>query len=144
MQRSRRRFIKALFQTGTASILWTSGLSSALSRPKADSPLHTLFKGQDLKPTSEILLTLPAVIEASDQIPVLISSKLKKIENVWLIAENNPSPLLAKFMVHEQPVWIRTNIRLAKSGPLHVVAELDKNHFIHHKIQVKISHSGCL
>ncbi len=107
--------------------------------------VKTITGGAEIKTAKdgELVLWAPNIAEGGDQVSVRLKSKLKNIEQVMLIAESNPRPLVASFSVPNGKIpLIKNSIKMAKTGYLTALVKAD-GQFYSVKKKVKITIGGC-
>lgn len=96
------------------------------------------------QPARELLLEAPDIAEDGARVRVVLSCTLPAVKKFWLLAERNPSSLLAAFDWHErlEPRLV-TQVRLAQSGLIYGVAQLTDNRLLLTRKDVKVTLGGC-
>lgn len=93
--------------------------------------------------SQEISLTLPSRAENGAVVPVTIASDLDGLEQLYLLVENNPTPLAAVFHLSaEVAVFITTRVKMAQSGDVHILAKQD-GRWLHCRQRVEVMLGGC-
>ena len=98
----------------------------------------------------DIFLDLPEIAENGNQVKVNfeIESEMTKenyIKNVYILADGNPAPDVAKFSFTPDMGMCSatTRIRLSKTQNVVLVAENNKNEYFMTKSKVKVTIGGC-
>ena len=99
---------------------------------------------------SDIWLDLPEIAENGNQVQVSfdIDSPLTEsdhIKTVYILADGNPSPNVAKFSFTPEmgSCSATTRIRLSKTQNVYLVAENNNGQFLMTNAQVKVTIGGC-
>ena len=111
--------------------------------------IDEITKGKGAKEL-DIFLDLPEIAENGNQVKVNfeIESEMTKenyIKNVYILADGNPAPDVAKFSFTPDMGMCSatTRIRLSKTQNVVLVAENNKNEFFMTKSKVKVTIGGC-
>lgn len=92
---------------------------------------------------TQITLTVPDIAENGAMVPIIIASTLKSVEEIFVVVESNPNPLVVRFTVPEstQP-YISTRIKMAESGNVFAVVRAEGKLYSVHK-QTVVTVGGC-
>lgn len=92
---------------------------------------------------TQISLTVPDIAENGAMVPIIIASTLKSVEEIFVVVESNPNPLVVRFTVPEstQP-YISTRIKMAESGNVFAVVRAEGKLYSVHK-QTVVTVGGC-
>lgn len=154
MSLSRRNFLFSLLLGGLASLgsrialAATTALNQAwpkkaFASKQAEQALTSLFGKHKPLESKHIVLTIPDVAEDGAVVPVSVSTTLTGAESITLLAEKNPTPLLAQFLLTpEQKPYVATHIKLAATGAVLAVVRVQGQSYIARK-QVKVVLGGC-
>ena len=111
--------------------------------------IDEITKGKGAKEL-DIFLDLPEIAENGNQVKVNfeIESEMTKanyIKNVYILADGNPAPDVAKFSFTTDMGMCSatTRIRLSKTQNVVLVAENNKNEYFMTKSKVKVTIGGC-
>ena len=162
---SRRRVLKLLgtagVAAGAASLgLFKSGLALAASPAGLGMPepgetveqtLTRLFGKRPLQAAGDRLkLDVPAIAENGSVVPVQIESNLPMtannyVKHVYVIADKNRRPLNARFTFTPDAgrLAVATNVRLATTTDVRVIAEMNDGTLWEAKREVKVTVGGC-
>ncbi|MBE2212274.1 MAG: thiosulfate oxidation carrier protein SoxY [Opitutaceae bacterium] len=118
---------------------------------KVEDTLKRLFGGRPMQPGGDRLkLEAPMIAENGAVVPIRIESDLPMtadnyVRNVYIIADKNRRPLNAKFTLTPDAgrASIATNVRLASTSDLRVVAETSTGALYEVKREVKVTVGGC-
>lgn len=152
MSLSRRKFTLGLLAGGIAA--WASRIVQAadMHRPwprqafaakqLAETQAHLFGPGKPAEST-QIVLDIPDVAEDGAAVPVSVSTTLAGAESITLLAEKNPTPLLAEFLIGERlEPFVSTRVKLAASGTVLAVVRAQGRVYTTHKT-VKVTVGGC-
>lgn len=154
IDRSRRTVLKRAGAFGVLAMGLVSGLvrsSNALaaqrnsagfeSKAMADA-LKALGAGNPVE-SRDIVITAPEIAENGAVVPVAVTSKIPNTQQISIIAEKNPRPLMATFDVSNgSEGYISTRIKMGESSNVWAVVKADGNFFAAKK-EVKITVGGC-
>lgn len=139
---------RGLLGAGTALCL---GLDEALAQAARQgfqteglNPTLQALGLSNPQPARELLLEAPDIAENGAQVRVVLSCTLPAVKKFWLLAERNPSSLLAAYAWSErlEPRLV-TQIRLAHSGLVYGVAQLQDGRLLLTRKDVKVTLGGC-
>ena len=143
---SRRNAI--VLMLGTAGYLMSSRIAFA-GKEQVLKRIDQITKGKGAKEL-DIFLDLPEIAENGNQVKVNfeIESEMTKenyIKNVYILADGNPAPDVAKFSFTPDMGMCSatTRIRLSKTQNVVLVAENNKNEYFMTKSKVKVTIGGC-
>jgi sulfur-oxidizing protein SoxY len=143
---SRRNAISLML--GTAGYLMSSRIAFA-GKEQVLKRIDEITKGKGAKEL-DIFLDLPEIAENGNQVKVNfeIESEMTKanyIKNVYILADGNPAPDVAKFSFTPEMGMCSatTRIRLSKTQNVVLVAENNKNEYFMTKSKVKVTIGGC-
>jgi sulfur-oxidizing protein SoxY len=93
--------------------------------------------------SKDITITAPDIAENGAVVPVSVSSKLSKTENIYILIEKNPSMLAASFAIPEgtEPE-VTTRVKMGQTGNLQVMVKADGKYYFATK-EVKVTAGGC-
>lgn len=95
------------------------------------------------QPSKLIDIIAPEFAENGAIVQIEVESRIPATEAIAILAEKNPTPLIANFMFsHGAKPAIITRIKLAESGMLKVVVKAGNQYFEASK-QVQVSVGGC-
>ena len=118
---------------------WNSG--GFESKAMADV-LKALGAGNPVD-SKDIVITAPDIAENGAVVPVAIVSKIPNTQQISIIAEKNPRPLMATFdVLSGSEGYISTRIKMGETSNVWAVVKADGNFFAAKK-EVKITVGGC-
>ena len=143
---SRRNAIALML--GTAGYIMSSRIAFA-GKEQVLKRIDEITKGKGAKEL-DIFLDLPEIAENGNQVKVNfeIESEMTEenyIKNVYILADGNPAPDVAKFSFTPDMGMCSatTRIRLSKTQNVVLVAENNKNEYFMTKSKVKVTIGGC-
>ena len=154
IDRSRRTILKCTGAFGALAVGLVAGLvksSNAVaaqwnkagfeSRALADA-LKALGAGNPVE-SKDIVITAPDIAENGAVVPVAVTSKIPNTQQISIIAEKNPRPLLATFDVSSGGEgYISTRIKIGETSDVWAVVKADGKFFAAKK-EIKITVGGC-
>jgi sulfur-oxidizing protein SoxY len=73
-------------------------------------------------PSLGIVLTVPELVENGAVVPVTVLSRLPNTQEIAIVVEMNPNPLIARFTIPEgTDAFVSTRVKLAQSGNVYAV-----------------------
>lgn len=155
----RRRALRILGAGGiVAGALSLGAVEPAFAAPGTPQPaekvsetLQRLFGGRPLQPAEDrIKFEAPTIAENGSVVPLRVESSLpmapdKYVKRIYIITDKNRRPLNASFGFTPEAgkASIGTNIRLAESSDVRVVAEMSDGTLYEAKREVKVTIGGC-
>lgn len=118
---------------------------------KVQETLQRLFGNRPLQPAGDrIKLEAPTIAENGSVVPIKIDAKLPMapdnyVKHVYVIADKNRRPLNAKFTLTPESgsAALATNVRLAATSDVRVIAEMSTGALYEAKQEVKVTVGGC-
>lgn len=119
---------------------WNKAAFEAKEMPKA---LDALLGSSALSESADINVKAPDIAENGAVVPITISTSLDGVESISVIASNNPSPLVASFVLGKGATgFASTRIKMGKTGD--VIAVVKANGKLYSaKKEVKVTIGGC-
>ena len=143
---SRRKAISLI--AGTSIAINLPSISQAAEN-KALKRINEITNNKGAKEL-DIFFDVPEIAENGNQVKVNfeIESPMKKddfIKNVYILADGNPSPDVAKlsFSPEMGSCAATTRMRLSKTQNVYLLAENSKNEFFMTNSTVKVTIGGC-
>ena len=137
-----------LFICGFTGIAFFPSLSFAQSNQALDR-INEITKGLGAS-ESDIWLDLPEIAENGNQVKVSFEidnpmTDSDHIKSVYILADGNPSPNVAKFSFTPEmgSCSATTRIRLSKTQNVYLLAENNNDQFLMTNAQVKVTIGGC-
>lgn len=144
---NRRPFIRCL---GIAAAFLLSPLRAFAARPKpafdsesVEDALARLYGSSAATESDRIRIKAPDIAENGAIVPITVKFDIANAESVSIIAENNPAPLAAMFMLSESSGGlVSTRIKMGKTSPVHVIVQAGGTLHRASK-EVKVTIGGC-
>lgn len=158
---SRRQTLRYLAATSAVAGAVSLGLplaAIAQQQPGMPQPAETieatlkrLFGDRPLKDAgARLKLDAPTIAENGAVVPIKIDADLpmtadNHVKHLYIIADKNRRPLNAKLTLTPQSgsASVATNIRLAATSDVRVVAEMSNGELFQTKREVKVTVGGC-
>ncbi|MCS6944969.1 MAG: thiosulfate oxidation carrier protein SoxY [Sutterellaceae bacterium] len=138
---------------GAARPLYAQQTALGMPQPeeKVQDTLTRLFGNRPLQPAGDrIKLEAPTIAENGSVVPIKIDAKLPMtpdnyVKHLYVIADKNRRPLNAKFTLTPEAgaASIATNVRLAATSDVRVIAEMSNGQLYEVKQEVKVTVGGC-
>jgi sulfur-oxidizing protein SoxY len=81
-------------------------------------------------PSDDISLRVPDFVENGAVVPVEIESRLSGVQDIYIISESNPFPLVARFSVPDgTEAFVSTRIKVASSCSIHALVQSNGQFF---------------
>lgn len=155
MNLTRRTFLKGGLASGAVVVAAAAGLlkptrvlaaewpKGAFEATKVNEALQKLFGSTHAAKSKDIVIKAPIQAENGAVVPVTVSTTLPNVESISIIAEKNPSPLIASLNLGANAAgFFSARIKMAKTanvdayvksgGKLHMASQ-----------QVKVTVGGC-
>lgn len=152
--RNRRDFLKKTTALTGYSVLSASGLLTSqatyaewVAADFEPSPLNialkNLLKDKPVVDTDKISIKIPKVVDSKTPVLITVQSGLKNGQNISILIEQNPAPLVATFELSSalEP-FVSARLRLHRSSFIFAFVETEKV-FYSTKAMVTISEGGC-
>lgn len=161
--RSRRDTLRFLGAAGIAASALSLGAllpvdgvrAQTLGMPqdaeKVADTMKRLFGGRPIQDAGDRLkFDAPLIAENGAVVPIRVDAELpmspdKYVKNIYVIADKNRRPLNAKFALYPDAgkASIATNIRLAETSDVRVIAEMNDGALYGVAREVKVTVGGC-
>jgi sulfur-oxidizing protein SoxY len=154
MHRMRRRFLNV---GGSMSVLalssffglfesrqgWAADWNKAGFESKAMSDaVKALGAGNPIE-SRDIVITAPDIAENGAVVPVAVTSKIANTQQISIISEKNPRPLMATFDVSSgSEGYVSTRVKMGETSNVWAVVKADGK-FYSAKKEVKVTVGGC-
>ena len=146
---SRRRALK---QGGAFAVLVGCGLLTARQAQAAVDgaafEVKTLAEALKLlggtpADSKELSISSPDIAENGAVVPIAVTSKLPKTQEIYILVEKNPQPLAATFTVPEgtEP-FVSTRVKMGQSTNVYAVVKADGKLYSTAK-ETKVTLGGC-
>jgi sulfur-oxidizing protein SoxY len=137
-----------LLPTGVAS---AQALGMPQDEEKVADTMKRLFGGRTVQEAADrIKVDAPLIAENGAVVPIKVDAELpmnpdKYVKNIYIIADKNRRPLNARFALTPEAgkASIATNIRLAATSDVRVIAEMSDGALFGVTREVKVTVGGC-
>ena len=154
MDRSRRILLKCTGAIGAVTLGVVTGLAKSSNAVAAQwnqagfeskvlsDAVKALGAGNPLE-SRDIVITAPEIAENGAVVPVAVTSKIANTQQISIISEKNPRPLMATFDVSGGTEgYVSTRIKMGETSNVWAVVKADGK-FYSAKREVKITVGGC-
>ena len=154
IDRSRRTVLKCAGAIGALTVAVVSGLAKSSNAVAAQwntagfeskamsDAVKALGAGNPVE-SRDIVITAPEIAENGAVVPVSVTSRIANTQQISIIAEKNPRPLMATFDVSgSSEGYISTRIKMGETSNVWAVVKADGK-FYSAKKEVKITVGGC-
>ncbi len=94
-------------------------------------------------PSDDISLVVPDFVENGAMVPVEITSRVPGAQEIYIISEANPFPLVARFFVPEDTeAFVSTRIKVASSCNVHALVQ-SEGRFLSAVKATTVTVGGC-
>ena len=113
--------------------------------------LRRLFADRPIKDGAAVIgIEMPLIAEDGGSVPITVEVKSpmtpeNHVKAIYILAEKNPRPLNVKMSLTPAAgqAFVATNLRLADSGPVRVVAEMSDGTVLMAAREVRVTVAGC-
>jgi sulfur-oxidizing protein SoxY len=154
MNHPRRTFLKHSARLGAAAAAWSTGLivsTRAWAAPwnkagfesKALADVMKSLGASGATESKEIVITAPDIAENGAVVPIAVTSRLPKTQQISIVAEKNPFPLAATFdIAGGGEGYVSARIKMGQTSDVWAVVKADGRYYVAKK-EVKITVGGC-
>ena len=105
--------------------------------------LDEALQGRSWAESDALTLKIPPIAENGAIVPATVESRLPNTKRIFIFAEKNPGPLLARFRFEPgTDGWVSLRLKLNESGPVLAIAESNGKFFGTQK-RVRVMVGGC-
>jgi sulfur-oxidizing protein SoxY len=152
--RVRRSFLKfvgslaTVAAAGAAGLLrtaesWAANWNKAGFESKALAEVLKSLGAANPEESRDIAITAPDIAENSALVPVAVTSKIPNTQQISIVAEKNPFPLVATFeMTNGAEGYVRTDLKMGQTSDVWAVVKADGKFYVA-RTEVKITVGGC-
>lgn len=155
MNMKRRTFLKGTLAGSLVGIAAGAGLlrpsavlaedwpKQAFDAKTMDEAMKALYGGEAPAASNEIEIKAPQIAENGAVVPVTVSTTLKDVDQISIIAKENPSPLTSSYILakNTEP-YVATRIKMGKTSDVVAVVKSGGKLFSASK-EVKVTIGGC-
>jgi sulfur-oxidizing protein SoxY len=154
MNSPRRTFLQFTARAGALAAAWSAGLiagTPAWGAPWNKAGFESKALAEVLKSlgaagaaeSKDILITAPDIAENGAVVPVAVTSRLPRTQQISIVAEKNPFPLAATFDISEGGEgYVSARIKMGQTSDVWAVVKADGKYYVARK-EVKITVGGC-
>ena len=122
---------------------WAAAWNKEGFESKAATDALKSLGAADSRESKEIVITAPDIAENSALVPVAVTSRIPGTQQISIVAEKNPFPLVATFdITNGAEGYVRTDIKMGQTSDLWAVVKADGKFYVA-KTEVKITVGGC-
>ena len=93
--------------------------------------------------SKDITITAPEIAENGAVVPVAVTSRIANTQQISIISEKNPRPLMATFDVSgSSEGYVSTRVKMGETSNVWAVVKADGKFFVAKK-EVKVTVGGC-
>lgn len=144
----RRNFLQVLSGTAAALLLAPfAALAAVWNKPAFEAAtLPEAIKGLDIPaetPSADIEIIAPDRAENGAVVQVEVRSRIPNTEAIAILAEKNPTPLIANFMFSNgaEP-FVITRIKMAETSDIQAIVKVGNQYFKASR-RVEVLEGGC-
>jgi sulfur-oxidizing protein SoxY len=151
---SRRTLLKCAGAIGAVSAGLATGLAKSSNAVAAQwntagfeskamsDAMKALGAGNPVE-SRDIVITAPDIAENGAVVPVAVTSRIANTQQISIVAEKNPRPLMATFDISSgSEGYIATRIKMGETSNVWAVVKADGK-FYSAKKEVKVTVGGC-
>jgi sulfur-oxidizing protein SoxY len=154
MNRPRRAFLQLTARAGALAAAWAAGLlaggwtwaatwNKAGFESKSLADVMRSLGATGAAESKEIVITAPDIAENGAVVPIAVTSRLAKTEQISIVAEKNPFPLAATFdLAGGGDGYVSARIKMGQTSDVWAVVKADGRYYVARK-EVKITVGGC-
>ncbi len=118
---------------------WNKAAFDAKTVPEAVKVLGVANAAE----SKDIVIKAPDIAENGVVVPVEVTSNIPGTEYIMVLAENNPTPLIADFdLTNGAMGYVAIRIKMGKTGPVRAIVKANGKLYTAFK-QVKVTIGGC-
>lgn len=93
--------------------------------------------------SKDITITSPDIAENGAVVPIGVTSKLAKTQEIYILVEKNPAPLAAAFTIPDgTEAFVSTRVKMGQSTQVYAVVKADGKLYSTSK-ETKVTLGGC-
>ena len=154
MNHPRRTFLQYSARLGVAAAAWSAGLivgtrawaatwNKAGFESKALADVMKSLGASGATESKEIVITAPDIAENGAVVPIAVTSRLPRTQQISIVAEKNPFPLAATFdIAGGGEGYVSARIKMGQTSDVWAVVKADGRYYVAKK-EVKITVGGC-
>ncbi len=150
----RRIFIKRSLAASAVGIAAGAGMlapqqilaawnKAAFESKELPNALDALLGSSETTESADVSVKAPDIAENGAVVPVTVTTSIADVESIAIIASNNPSPLVANFVLGKGAIgFAATRIKMGKTGDVIAVVKAGGKLYSAKK-EVKVTIGGC-
>ncbi len=150
----RRTFLKGSLAGSTVAVAIGAGLltpravlaawpKTAFDAKSVQDALNDLYGSAQTAPSGDISIKAPDIAENGAVVPVSVTTGIKGVNEIAIIAEKNSSPLAANFKLADKAKgFVSTRIKMGKTSNVIAVVKAGGKAYSARK-EVKVTIGGC-
>ena len=146
MDKSRRKAMKTI---AVSSVFLCSGFSVLAGKSEVSDQIINIVSGSRVR-DSDVFLDVPEIAENGNQVKVAfeIESPMSDsdfVEEVYILADGNPAPNVAKFNFtpYSGECYASTRMRLSKTQDVYLIAKFNDGSHSITQSTIKVTIGGC-
>jgi sulfur-oxidizing protein SoxY len=129
--------------TGLISDVQAAEWNKAAFDGKSLDDVLKALGGSSADKSADVVLNAPDIAENGAVVPVGVSTKLPKVQQIAILVEKNPSALAAQFlMTADTEPFIATRVKMGQTSNMHALVKADGRWYVATK-EVKVTLGGC-
>jgi sulfur-oxidizing protein SoxY len=142
----RRKFLQSLVLLTAVAALPKLAFARAVEAFKSetvDDVLKNLLDGMPVEETDQITFKIPDIAENGAVVPVSVSTSIEGADRIYVLIDNNPTPLSAVFEIGPRSVAdISTRVKVGESSMARAIVRANGKAYMTAK-EVKVTIGGC-
>jgi sulfur-oxidizing protein SoxY len=99
--------------------------------------------GGSVADSKDVVIASPDIAENGAVVPIAVTSKLAKTQEIFIVVEKNPQPLAAAFSIAEgTEAFVSTRVKMGQSSNVYALVKADGKLFSTSK-ETKVTLGGC-
>lgn len=117
--------------------------SKAFDIESVDGAIGEMYGSNETTASEDITLKVPEIAENGAVVPVTVKTKMPNVSRISILADKNPQPLAATFILPEGTAAdVSVRIRLGETQVVKAVVEADGKLYSKEQ-EVKVTIGGC-
>lgn len=146
MNMNRRKFVRSLALVTTLAAMPKMVFARAVEAFKAESVddvIKNLLGDIPVEESDQIKFKIPDIAENGAVVPVSVSTDLEGVDRIYIVIDNNPTPLSAVFEIGPRSVAdVSTRVKIGESSIARAVVRTNGKAYMTMK-EVKVTIGGC-
>ncbi len=146
MKMNRRKFVRSLALLTTVAAMPKLVFARAVEAFQAESVddvLKNILGDIPIEESDQIKFKVPDIAENGAVVPVNVSTKLEDVDRIFIVIDNNPTPLSAVFEIGPKSIAdISTRVKIGESSMARAIVRANGKAYMTSK-EVKVTIGGC-